>query len=88
MNCKQSRTKKLLEVSASKIVDNIIYSIGLDKAVLPVRRILIEIFTTFGQVMNSEYSKELLNAIESELKSVRANEIAVLTHISSVTKIS
>ena len=77
MNCKQPTKKRLLEVSASKIVDN---TIGLEKAVSPaVYRIKTKIWATDASgAMNLKNYKERLNAIESKLRSTRASDVAVV----------
>ena len=73
MNYKQS-TKKRLEASASKKVDN---TKSLEKAVPPVCRIKIKVWATLivSGAINLESYKKWLNVIESELKSTRASPI-------------
>ena len=49
------------------------YTVGLEKAVLPVPPTKTKVPTTFTEAMNSEYSEEWLNAMKLELESIKGN---------------
>ena len=69
---------------ASEIV---YYTMGLEKAVSPVCCINIKVVcTTVASAMNIEYHKEWLDAMESELKRIRASDVTVLTPVLNVPK--
>ena len=75
-----------LGVPALGRIDNNIYTVGLDKAMLPVLPNKMKVPTIFIEAMNSEHSKEMKTAMELELESIRDNDVAVLTPISGVPR--
>ena len=77
LNSRESRSENPLAMSTLETVSNYIYTVGLEKIVLPVPPTKINVPTTFTEAMNSEYSEEWLNAMKLELEIIKGNEVAV-----------
>ena len=58
----------------------------IENVFLPVPPIQIKAPTTLTEAMNSEYSKEYLNAMKLEIESIKGNGVAVLTPLSNVPR--
>ena len=73
-------------MTALEIVTNYIYTVGLEKVLLPVTPSKLKVLITFTEAMNSEHSREWKNAMELELECIKSNEVAVMTPISDVPR--
>ena len=53
----------------------------MEKTVLPAPPIKIKVPSTLSKLINFGFSKEWLKAVELELKSIKVNEVTVLTPV-------
>ena len=58
LNSRESRSENQLAMSTLETVSNYIYTVGLEKAVLPVPPTKIKVPIVFTESINSEYSEE------------------------------
>ena len=86
LNSREPRSENQEAISTFETVSKHIYTVGLEKAVLPVSSTKTKVQTTFIEAIYSEYSEEWFNAMKLELESIKSKEVTVLNHLSNIPR--